>query len=411
VSTSDEIPRPAPPRPPPQRPRRRWWPAAAAALLAVLLAGLGLWRLPAWLGRGGSLAATGVGPSQGLITVAMTGEAQYRSLREALEHAAPGTIIRVLDGGPYGGPFLIEDAERLRDLTIDAPGHAVLENVDAKEAVISIVNTPGVVLRGLQVRARNRQFGISVTGSCEGLTLEQVRMTQPPQSVYAAVVLWPGTAGTAERPIVLRDLDVQCGTLGLVIVGQDAEPAAWVRVENSRFTGPGFQMTLEKAVRDVRVTGNLFVQGKRGISLEMGLPRQSARITIANNTFFNVPEWLGFTESSFDQADISIANNLVVRSKAVQLNGQDLSLVAGQWFRDNWWEPTPEANAGQVRLVAEPKTEVRLLSRDPASPDFLRPAADTMPTGPGVGPAPWAYIGARPPAVQAGPGEAPSHKP
>jgi hypothetical protein len=409
-SVSDEVRGATRPAPGPRRPRR-WWPVAAAILLAVLLAAFGAWR--GWWPLSGRPAVPGLEPprSTAVLTVAREGEAQFRSLGEALTHAGPGTTIRILDRGPYLEPLTIDDPERLCDLVIEAPDHAVLQPLTADAPVVAVANTPGVVLRGLQLRARDRQHCISVSGRCEGLTVEQVRLAQPPQSVFAAVALWPGANGTADRPIIFRDLDIKCGTLGVVVLGQPDEPATWIRVENTRFTGPGFQLTVEKAARDVRVTGNLFLQGKRGISLQLDLPRQSQGVVVANNTFFRVPEWLGFTQSSFDQGDITIANNLILQSGAVQLSGQDLSHVAGRWFHDNWWEPSPGADPTQVRLVAEPKPGVNLVSRDPASPDFLRPAAGTMPSGPGVGPVPWAYIGARPPATTAGLAEPSSKQP
>jgi serine/threonine protein kinase len=404
--------------PPVPRPSRRWPLAAAALALLALLVGAAF-----WMGRRDGPGSGGQDSSRPdalfqsppkpgeVITVAQTGGAQFRDLREALARAGPGTTIRILDQGPYQGPFTLDDPERLHDVTIEATDHALLESVDAKTAVLSVENTPGVALRGLHVNARNHQFGIAVTGPCPGLSVEQLRLTQPPQSNHAAIVLWQGTTGSADRPIILRDLDVHCGTLGIVILGQANEPAAWIYVENNRFTGPGYQMTLENSVRDVHVSGNLFIQGKRGISLELSVPKQSQRLTIANNSFFRVPEWLGFTESSFDQADITIANNLIVQSKEIQLGRQDLTGVAGLWFRNNWWEPAPDADLRHVRLVAELKADMKLLSRDPASPDFLRPASDTMPPGTAVGPAPWAYIGARPPAAGAGPAKPSTKQP
>jgi hypothetical protein len=382
---------------PAPRPRRRQVAVAALALLALLVGAAGF-----WLGRRQGPVS---GPAQDssraddpslpppqpgeVLTVAQTGKARYRDLREALARAGPGSTIRILDEAAYTGPFLFDDAERLRDVTVESPNHAVLQLANSDKPVVYVGDTPGVVLRGMHVRAGELQHCISVLGNCEGLTVEDVRLTQAPQCPFAALVLWRGSKGSAARPVVLRRLDVQSGRLGVAILGDDSKPAEWVRVEDSRFTGPGRQVSVEVAARDVRVTGNLFLQGKRGVSLVLTRPGQSQRLSIAHNTFFRTAEWLGLAESDLGQPGVTIANNLILQADALQLSGQDLSLVADRWFRNNWWEPGPKADPAQVRLVADLKPEVRLLSRDPADPHFLRPAAGTMPAD---------YVGALPPA-------------
>jgi hypothetical protein len=324
-----------------------------------------------------------------VLTVSQTGRARFRDLREALAWAGPGSTIRILDQATYTGPFLFDDAERLRDVVIESPNHAVLQVANSDKPVVYVGDTPGVVLRGMHIRSGNPQHCISVLGNCEGLTVEDVRLTQPPQCPFAALVLWRGSKGSAARPVVLRRLDVQSGRLGVAILGEDDKSADWVRIEDSRFTGPGKQLSLEVAVRDIRVTGNLFLQGKRGVNLVLTRPGQSQRLSITHNTFFRTAEWLALAESDLEQSDVTVANNLILQADAVQLSGQDLSRVADRWFRNNWWEPGPKADPARVRLVADLKPEVKLLSRDPANANFLRPAAGTMLAD---------YVGALPPA-------------
>src|SRR5206468_1406033 len=86
--------------------------------------------------------------------------------------------------------------------------------------------------RGLHIRARQRQHCISVRRSCEGLLVDSVSLTQPPTSSSGSLVLWTGASGSEERPIVLGNLDVHCGEIGIVIVGTSALPAALVRFAN-----------------------------------------------------------------------------------------------------------------------------------------------------------------------------------
>src|SRR5262249_52160898 len=159
--------------------------------------------------------------------------------------------------------------------------------------------------------------------------------------------------GSAARHVVLRRLDVQSGRLGVAILGNDGEPGGWVRVENSRFTGPGVELSLEVAVRDVRVTGNLFLQGKRGVNLVLTYPGQWQRVSITHNTFFRTSEWLGLENALEEPSDVTVANNLILQADLLQLAGPDQARVPDRWFRNNWWEPGPKANPARVRRVAD----------------------------------------------------------
>jgi hypothetical protein len=375
------------------RRHRRWLTASATAALVLILGTfllLGLLALSRNLG--GAKRAPDEVVHRDEITVARTGGAEFSSLAEALAHAGPGTRIRILDGAVYQGPVCLDDAERHAQLTIEAPQHAILENAGRGDPVVSVTNTPGITLRGVRIRTRDRQHALSVRGDCRGLTIDQVRITTPAGSPFAAVVLWPGTSGSADRPVTLRQLEVQCGEVGVAVLGQDGQPTAWVQIQDSRFTGPGCHLTLETAVQDITVRGNIFSRGACGVSVNWNLAQQAQRLNIEHNTFFGLANWLAFSESSLDQKDVAIANNLILQTKGIQTTTQDLTQVAGQWFHDNWWELGAGADPDFVRRVAEPRNEVALLSRDPSNPDFLRPRDPVMPNGAGAGNA--AYVGA-----------------
>jgi hypothetical protein len=383
--------------PAPRTRQRRQLAVAVLAVLALVVGALGFWlgrrEAPASGTAPDSLGAENASlppPQPGdVLTVSQSGGGRFRDLREALARAGPGTTIRILDQATYTGPFLFDDAVRLRDAVIESPNHAVLQLANSDKPVVYVGGTPGVVLRGVQIRAGDLQHCISVLGDCEGLTVEDTRLTQPPQCPFAALVLWRGSRGSAARPVALRRLDVQSGRLGVAILGDDSEPTDWVRVEDSRFTGPGVQLSLEVAVRDIRVAGNLFLEGKRGVNLVLTHPGQWRRVGITHNTFFRTTEWLGLEKALEEESDVTVANNLILQADSLQLLGPDQPRVPERWFRNNWWEPGPKANPARVRRVAELKLEVKLLSRDAASPDFLRPPAGTMAAD---------FIGALPPA-------------
>src|SRR5262249_23671537 len=135
-----------------------------------------------------------------------------------------------------------------------------------------------------------------------------------------------------------------------------------------------------------------------GVSLGVDQASTAQRLRVAHNTFFGTHAWLALEHCSLDQPELRIANNLILQSQEIRLTGQDLTEVAPRWFHNNWWERSDGFDQGQAQQVATVKDEVKLLSRDPASNDFLRPA-------PGQFPAPEAeaagrpYVGARSPAA------------
>jgi tRNA A-37 threonylcarbamoyl transferase component Bud32 len=356
----------------PRRKPRRW-----LAMAVVLLVLGSLCAAAAYFGHVLPFQGAPVVPGA-TLTVAQAEPADFRNIQDALARAGPGAIIRILDAGVYDGPLLFNDAGRLRDITLEAPQRAILENSSSLEPVVSIDNTPGVLLSGMRIRARHRQHCISVRGACEGLIVDGVRLDQPSESPTGCIVLWQGTHGSSERPMVLCNLDLHCGEIGIVVIGTPEKPASWLRVENSRFTGPGVHVAMEASIRDITVVGNIFTNGLGGVSLGFERPRQMQRLAVSNNTFFQMTSWLALENCSLDQGEVIIANNLVLESDRIKLTGQDLASVAPQWFRNNWWERSDRTDKAQAQLVADVRPPVALISREPAHVDFLRPAPVRM---------------------------------
>ena len=109
---------------------------------------------------------------------------------------------------------------------------------------------------------------------------------------------------------------------------------------------------------------------------------------------------------SLDQPDLRIDNNLILQSQEIRLTGQDLTPVAPCWFHNNWWERSEGFDQIQAEQVAVVKDEVKLLSRDPGSNDFLRPAAGQFPA-PEAGAVGRPHVGARSPAAAPPPASTP----
>jgi hypothetical protein len=240
-----------------------------------------------------------------------------------------------------------------------------------------VADVPGLTIRGFRLELGTRQHAIVVTGSCPGLTLERLENRQPTELLFGPVVLRAGASGTREAPIVLRQLDLRCNTVGIACIGRPGQPVGWVRIEECRLAAPDFYhgvlLTLEGAAHDVVVQRNLFTSAMMGVSLAVDMPHLAQRITVGNNTFFQVMRWFGLNASPPEQDEIFIEKNLVLASKEIFLEGQELSPAVCAWFRNNWWEQSAEFNAAQAARVAEVKPDVPVRSRNPQSPDFLVP--------------------------------------
>ena len=182
-------------------------------------------------------------------------------------------------------------------------------------------------MRGLRIRSHEEQFAISVNGACPGLTLETLRLVQPPSATHAAVVLWAGVRGPPDQPILLRGLDLNCGTIGIALVGAAGQPVSWVRIEDCRIAGTHTLLTMENHFADVAVVGNLFLQGKQGVSLRAVEAGRAERLTVAHNTFFGDRAWLALNNSSLDQPELRIADNLILASQEI-LTSNDITPVA-----------------------------------------------------------------------------------
>ncbi|HVX14996.1 MAG TPA: serine/threonine-protein kinase [Pirellulales bacterium] len=393
-------------------PRRRWIIpiAACVGVLAAL-------SVPAWLPRDGQRADDNkapVGPATEVIeksethvvSVAQTGEADCRTIQDALQRARPDSTIRILDDAIYSETIKLDDAARWSGVILDAPQRATLAKPGGNDTLMTVRDTPGVQIRGLKLKLEHKQHGIFLEGACEGLRLDGLLIDQPHDSPFAAIVLTEGATGTEAKPILLENLELHCGWMGLLFHNLAPNPAAWIICRNSRFTGGDSNMIiLESAMHDVTISGNLFYSGVMGISMKLDQPRQAARVTIVNNTFYNMQFWMGLAESSLDQSNISIRRNLVLRSQRLKFPAEQLSQIAGSWFRDNWWqgaedvwwEGDKDIDRQPLEQVARFDSSLLVLSREPADPDFLRPLADSPLASAGPGNSP-GWVGALEPA-------------
>lgn len=372
----------SPPEPLPKPRGKKWLPFAISGMAAAIIISILLAWHPWRKGEPEPLLGGSPPPARtsGLITVSKVGDADFTSIREAIAHAESGSVIRVLDGSTYDESIVLKSS--ISDLTIEAPTRATLENSKGGSAVVSIESAANITLLGLQVRAKNRQHAVLVAGQCEGLTLEGIRAEVPPDSGFAAICLWLGARGQAERPIFIRDSEIHSGDIGLVLIG-DAKPSRpspikHVRVEGCRFSGPGVQIALHDAIADVTLSRNRFVNGKAGVSAAVKTPKQLRQFTVTNNTFYRLDSWLAIDECALEQEQISIDRNLIVQCRQIRVGSAELA-GADSWFRDNWWVKSEGLDEALAQKIATLKDLVPLVSEDPEHADFLRPEHGAFP--------------------------------
>jgi serine/threonine protein kinase len=332
------------------------------------------------------------GPSTpGTITVAQSGNADHRSISDALRRATSGTTIEVLDDATYDGPINFYDALRWANVTLQSAKGATLQ---ASEGyfVVKISKTPGVVIRGFRLNCAVDQHGVMITGAASGVSIEDVHIDAPAVSQWAAVYITSAALGAKESPIQIRDSEFSGGTLGIIVEGDYQAAVSWIEIAGNRFVGTGSHLQLNDKVSNIRVEHNRFFDGT-AITLNL---RDAADVLISNNSFLAARPWLDLGRSDALCEGIVISNNLILRPSSIANDETSLSSFVTNWaFRNNLWEgDVDDSNFAVMQMVAVPRPSVQLVSRNPNDDDFLRPLKNPTPAGTEIVP----YIGALAPA-------------
>jgi serine/threonine-protein kinase len=384
------------PAPPKRRRSRLWWPAAAVALLAACLAvlrGMGWWP-----GVFGALTGNSTQAQGRELRVSQAGNAEYRRIGDALAKAHPGDTIRVVDNATYVETLVLNDRDRWEGITVVAERQATIRSPDkGKFATITLQDTPGVTMRGLQVSSPANQHGIWMSGDLAGVTIEDVHWTQDPGSEWANVYFAKNSRGTAARPIRVRHCDIQSGKFDVYLGGGDCVSVNHVEFEACWLRGRGTHIFIDRPVKNLMIRGNVFVGGA-GLSLVLPEGDTSSAVEVCNNTFFQTNPWLSL-QGPGSLVDAGICNNLIVASDGFELRDRGLeTLVREVTFRANWWEPAERTNLALARRVAEVQSKIDLLSRTAADSSFLRPPTASPLGKAGVGGKHPEYVGAFPPS-------------
>lgn len=338
---------------------------------------------------------------EGPLTVAQTGEAQFRSINDALKLAGPDAEIRVLDGAVYDENLTIDNADKWQGIRILGVGSEKPTIAAAKGTAISIVGTPGVLVNGIKIQlVQEQQHAIVITGESAGVTVEAVQILAP-ATVWALIYV-KEASGTSTAPIRIMNSRFESPCKRVVVDGGVSIPGEHVQVSNNRFVRPEIHLQLKQpdvqfnqCVRSVEATGNVF-EGTIGVAL--GLADDADGVLIANNTFRGNERWLDLRSSPPYTKNVVIANNLVIESQndAVHSDRHPISDYVEHWqFDCNYWELDPSSAESVLNDVAELHPNIELLSRDPMDErQYLRLPHDSPLTNKGLGDDLPDYVGA-----------------
>jgi serine/threonine protein kinase len=406
----------------PARRRRpvRW--AAGSAMIAslgvmLLYAGTGLFR-PAKTtpdDRPVAPALPKVVTIPNGFTIAKDGTGQFTTINEALRAARPGMTIRVLDDATYSESFNIDDPARHEGVTLEATKHAVIQLPTASE-VLAIRDVPRFRLKGFRIREREPRTAslqglILVSGHTPGVVLEGLDFDV--RGVSSAIRLL-ARVSAGETPLVVRKNTIRGGVTGIDVVG-----CSGIRMQTNSIVGSHIGIRIVRLTAHVHVSDNMIGHCKEA-SLEINdIQPQSMGNLITNNTFYDSPTLIRIWDTDpFEDlgsgGQVEVRNNLIVGPEWADIvfvrqgSSASGSYDDGAHFNTLWdfqcnWRDLAGANPGIALPLAASDRKlalVKFVSRDPSSPDFLRPLADSPLATEGAGkedPSLPTYVGAVPP--------------
>jgi hypothetical protein len=359
------------------------------------------------------------------LTVAKDGTGQFANISAALEKVKPGQTIRVLDAGTYRETIVLSPTPH-RGVTLESPRGASLElTAPVHTSGIMIDGVSGFVLSGFKIRAESPQLTlIQVKGRAGGVRLEGLDTGPGSHSDYEGVVL-DGVVADADAPVVVQDCVFRRAVMAVTVRGSMPDnsapvPCAYAVVRNNRVQLPvGIGLKVTGEVHHVQVVGNLVWGPARfaGIQLEH-LMDGTEDVLVANNTVFDATPALRLWDGAVRGKNVVLRNNLFLGARGLDMifldsGFQQLSIkgpgdgavLARSWdLRSNWREAKPPTATDLFSKSWVPpsagdilREQIAVQSREPAEPNFLRPAKDSpLATGGAGGDLP-AYVGAVPP--------------
>ena len=301
--------------------------------------------------------------------------------------------MTVLDDSEYDETIRLADPQRFAGVQLLAPQHAKLRSSALPPAVVHIRGIPDFKLEGFTIEAPQAQHAIEINGECPGLQLESIQIERTDnapgrEGSVAALVLCKGAAGTAERPISVRNLTLRSTNVGIVVGSLDppeAPPPRHILIERCLVQGLSSETSTNLALihrsEDLVIRENIFAQGMQGLSILTNAtaaaqrPALPVNSQIVHNTWHDLQSWLVWTGPATEPMSMQVHHNLIVDAKWISPETKSLTAAAAApaVFENNLRVTRVGAAGDSFAPAATESTEFPLLSVDPADPNYLKP--------------------------------------
>jgi serine/threonine protein kinase/pectin methylesterase-like acyl-CoA thioesterase len=403
----------------PRRRSRRVLALLGSAAGLLLLVG-GLVSLPFLLPtpRGEFGISTGPQPAApvrdpNVLTVSKDAKdgAQYDTINGALANVQPGQTVRVLDDATYSESVRLN----VEGVTLEAVRGATANCPASAQVGIMISNVPNVTVRGLRIRVDcDGPHVLAVQGNCLGSKLDDLELSSTSATSIGILLVDVGIP-QGKPPLIIENCSVSGGFVGIQAVGCDvgtkaARPCQGVVIRNNHVNTCINGLALGGKMNDIQIVGNRVWNCNTPIAFPLELLSESGDLLLANNTLKAAGRCLQINDLGKDMGPVDIRNNLILSEGKTDIAfiGKDSGPLAGLRLDHNWRQVRAPTNSdgstavsGRIDSMADQiRDTIDLLSTDPASPDFLRPAKDSPLATQGAGqtdPRLPSYVGAVPP--------------
>jgi serine/threonine protein kinase len=343
---------------------------------------------------------------------------QFRTISEALSKVDhPGMTIRVLDDATYTEAVVIRGHAEYAHLTLDAPKRATLVAPAPAHMAITILQVPGVTVRGFRLRAvrpPNRPVGfcVGIGGVSPSVLLDGLECISNQENT-TGITVEEMLVPKDKEPVVIRNCTINCLNMGIQVLGVDLSsqrpvPTRGLVIRDNKIYGAAIGISLKGAVSDVHVVANR-ITNCSGQDIRLAdLYEGSGGILIANNSLKDLHHCLEIAEPRPRVRDVDIRNNLILAEQLpdIRFVGENRQALSDWRIENNRRQKitTPPTNVEAKECVQATKDQVldriAVLSQDASDPNFLRLPADSPAATGGAGkddPSLPSYIGAVPP--------------
>jgi serine/threonine protein kinase len=360
-----------------------------------------------------------------VLTVAQSGSAQFKSIGDALLRVKPGQTIRVLDDKDYPELIDLSGNDQYQGVTLEAVRGARLVAL-SNRALLNIFNVTGLSVRGFRLFAEAEHVAlVHVTGKCPGLSLDTLDL-QGGHPTVTGIEISGAELTDKEPPMVVRNCRVRSVAVGVGVAGlaknyNDYLPTSRIIVRDNQIESVQCGIFVFGQIRHIQVVGNRVVHCRIGVQVEKLHP-DTTNVVIANNTMLRCFMGMRIWDDEVKGRNIWVGNNLFLQGTAPNITffdsggdpnkprgAGDAKQLAKTWhISHNWCEqtaPMPKADLlSAAGLPPGPDDKllkaIDVISRDPDSPGFLRPAKNSPLATAGAGhtaPSLPTYVGALPP--------------